>query len=177
MLRGRVCSLAEPRGDYLILEACWDPILRLCHIPITCSITGRSQAPEKVFEVVRFREEAGCDDIWWSVFFPSSGAFWITYLGEAPLVDAPGPERQPDVAAGAPEAAEDALVANEGAPAVPAPVQAPQPPPPAAAPTRTMAQRYTSYADFQIPYERLTRRRTDDVSTFTAQQDEHQPDP
>ncbi|GJY45534.1 hypothetical protein Tco_0434597 [Tanacetum coccineum] len=43
---------------------------------------------------------------------------------------APGPKRKPDVAAGAPKAAEDAPIANEGTPAVPAPVQAPQPPPP-----------------------------------------------
>ncbi|GKD69946.1 hypothetical protein Tco_1324036 [Tanacetum coccineum] len=53
----------------------------------------------------------------------------------------PGPERQPDAAAGAPEAAKDALVADEGALAVPTPVQAPQTPPPAAAPAQTMAQR------------------------------------
>ncbi|GKA51499.1 hypothetical protein Tco_0744695 [Tanacetum coccineum] len=116
---------------------------------------------------------------------------------------APRPERQPDVTAGVPETAEDALVADEGAPAVPAPMQAPQPPPPAVELTRTMAQsmardfsrfstwtvvglsqmmsqagvRYTSYADFQIPYARRTRRRTDGASTFTAQQDEQQPDP
>ncbi|GKD12837.1 hypothetical protein Tco_1197244, partial [Tanacetum coccineum] len=133
----------------------------------------------------------------------------------------------PDAAAGAPEAVEDDPVADEGAPAVPAPVQAPQPPPPAAGPARTMAQRlarveenvheirgslgeqreildsmardfsrfstwtvvglsqmmsqdgvrYTNYADFQILYARRTRRRTDDGSTSTAQQDEQQPDP
>ncbi|GKB74542.1 hypothetical protein Tco_0935954, partial [Tanacetum coccineum] len=53
-----------------------------------------------------------------------------------------GPARQPDATAGAPEAAEDAPVADEGDQAVPAPVQAPQqplPPPPAAG--RTMPQR------------------------------------
>ncbi|GKD80784.1 hypothetical protein Tco_1347623 [Tanacetum coccineum] len=73
----------------------------------------------------------------------------------------------PIAAAGAPEAAEDAPVADEGAPAVPAPVQ-------------MMSQagvRYTSYAEFQIPYERRTRCRTDGASTSTAQQDEQQPDP
>ncbi|GKB94456.1 hypothetical protein Tco_0980593, partial [Tanacetum coccineum] len=118
------------------------------------------------------------------------------------------PERQPDAVVSAPEAAKDAPVADEGALAVPAPVQAPQSPPPAAGPARTMAQRlarveedvhgirgalgeqreildsmacdfsrfstwtivglsqmmnlarvtYTSYADFQIPYARRTRR-------------------
>ncbi|GJW76394.1 hypothetical protein Tco_0138076 [Tanacetum coccineum] len=102
--------------------------------------------------------------------------------------------------AGAPEAAEDAPVVDEDASAILAPVQASQPPPPAARPARTMAQRlarveedvheirgalgehreagvrYTSYADFQILYVRRTKRRTDDVSTSTTQQDE-QPDP
>ncbi|GKE69818.1 hypothetical protein Tco_1527890 [Tanacetum coccineum] len=87
---------------------------------------------------------------------------------DLPVLDmAPGPERQRIAAAGAPKAAEDAPVADEGALAVPAPVQAPQPPPPAVRPARTMAQRlarmmsqagvrYTSYADFQIPYVRRT---------------------
>ncbi|GJV33319.1 hypothetical protein Tco_1393719 [Tanacetum coccineum] len=37
--------------------------------------------------------------------------------------------------------------------------------------------RYTSYANFQIPYARHTKYRTDGASTFTAQQDEQQPDP
>ncbi|GKG40610.1 hypothetical protein Tco_0467387 [Tanacetum coccineum] len=50
-----------------------------------------------------------------------------------------GPKRQQVAAAGAPEAAKDALVADEGAPAIPAPVQAPQPPPLVAGPARTMA--------------------------------------
>ncbi|GKE60331.1 hypothetical protein Tco_1510698 [Tanacetum coccineum] len=137
---------------------------------------------------------------------------------------APRPERKQVVAAGA---AEDALIADEGALGVPAPVQAPQPPHFTAGPTRTMAQRlarveedvheirgalgkqrevldimardfprfstwtvvgllqmmsragvrYTSYANFQIPYVRRTRRRTDDAITSTSQQDEQQPDP
>ncbi|GJV75968.1 hypothetical protein Tco_1507552 [Tanacetum coccineum] len=41
-----------------------------------------------------------------------------------------GPERQPDVAAGALEAAADAPVDDEGGQAVSTPIQAPQPPPP-----------------------------------------------
>ncbi|GJY10545.1 hypothetical protein Tco_0378730 [Tanacetum coccineum] len=49
-----------------------------------------------------------------------------------------GPERQPDVAAGAPGVAQDASVVDEGDQAVSVPVQAPQPPPAAA---RTMPQR------------------------------------
>nr|GFD11284.1 hypothetical protein [Tanacetum cinerariifolium] len=47
-LRDKVYSLAELRGGYLRLEARWDPMLRLCHRLIACSIAGRSQAPEKV---------------------------------------------------------------------------------------------------------------------------------
>ncbi|GJW17441.1 hypothetical protein Tco_0024877 [Tanacetum coccineum] len=54
---------------------------------------------------------------------------------------APGPERQPDATAGVPETAEDALVADESALAIPAPMQAPQPPPPAVELTRTITQR------------------------------------
>ncbi|GKE12204.1 hypothetical protein Tco_1415755 [Tanacetum coccineum] len=54
---------------------------------------------------------------------------------------AQGPERQPDARASYPKAAEDALIADEGAPAVLAPVHAPQPPPPAVGPAQTMAQR------------------------------------
>ncbi|GKA80911.1 hypothetical protein Tco_0787603, partial [Tanacetum coccineum] len=52
---------------------------------------------------------------------------------------APGPERQQVAAAGVPEATEDASVVDEGAQAVPAPVQAPQPPPPVVRPAKTMA--------------------------------------
>ncbi|GKF25536.1 hypothetical protein Tco_0081430, partial [Tanacetum coccineum] len=44
---------------------------------------------------------------------------------------APRSERQQAAVAGALGAAEDAPAANEGAQAIPAPVQAPQPPPPA----------------------------------------------
>ncbi|GJS10661.1 hypothetical protein Tco_0367457 [Tanacetum coccineum] len=37
--------------------------------------------------------------------------------------------------------------------------------------------RYTSYSNYYIQYVRRTRRRTDDASTSTVQQDEQQPDP
>ncbi|GKA52811.1 hypothetical protein Tco_0746126 [Tanacetum coccineum] len=54
---------------------------------------------------------------------------------------APGPERQPDVAAGAYKAVEDAPAIDEGAQAVPEPIQAPQPPPlPPPAAGKTMPQ-------------------------------------
>ncbi|GJY12546.1 hypothetical protein Tco_0381855 [Tanacetum coccineum] len=53
---------------------------------------------------------------------------------------APGPERQQVAAAGVPEAAEDASVVDEGALAIPVPVQAPQAPP-AVEPAKTMTHR------------------------------------
>ncbi|GJX50867.1 hypothetical protein Tco_0277712 [Tanacetum coccineum] len=101
-----------------------DPILRLCHRLITFSIAGRSQAPEKerlrgliviapelliidMAELVTIQIYMEIDDTW----------AWVAL----------GPERQPDVAAGA---IEDALVVDEGDQAVSAPVQAPQQPPP-----------------------------------------------
>ncbi|GJZ20524.1 hypothetical protein Tco_0557114 [Tanacetum coccineum] len=93
---------------------------------------------------------------------------------------APRPKRQPDVTAGAPRAAEDAPADDEGAQVNPAPVQAPQPPPPA---PRTIHQRIsrleeeafdsTLVGSSQFPYQRRTRRRTDDASTSAPQQ----PDP
>ncbi|GKG02604.1 hypothetical protein Tco_0310240, partial [Tanacetum coccineum] len=53
---------------------------------------------------------------------------------------APGPARQSITTDGSPEVAKGAPDVDEGAQAVPAPVQASQPHP-AVAPTRTMAQR------------------------------------
>ncbi|GKD09840.1 hypothetical protein Tco_1189525, partial [Tanacetum coccineum] len=114
------------------MQTARDPILRLCHIPITCSITGRSQAPEKV-TVTNLFYLRGMDIGLVNVpYLLASGAFWITYLGEAPLVDG-NCARPPCYRYG--------RVADEGALAVPTPVQAPQTPPPAAAPAQTMAQR------------------------------------
>ncbi|GJX76291.1 hypothetical protein Tco_0323102 [Tanacetum coccineum] len=84
---------------------------------------------------------------------------------------------------------EGALDIAEGTQAVPTLVQAPQPPP-AAVPAKSLPQRmarlveeivtglsrmmdhvgvrYTSYLDFQIPYVRRTRHRTDDASTSAS---------
>ncbi|GJY05311.1 hypothetical protein Tco_0371251 [Tanacetum coccineum] len=87
-----------------------DPVLRLCHRMMAHSIAGRSQAPKKICKEI---------DYTWA---------WVAL----------GPERQPDVAAGTPGAAEDALAVDEGDHAVPAPIQAPPPP---SATARTMPQR------------------------------------
>ncbi|GKE40060.1 hypothetical protein Tco_1463465 [Tanacetum coccineum] len=85
-----------------------DPMLRLCHKLIACSIAGRSQAPKKGLTVI---------------------------VRDLPVIDM----AELGAAVGTPEAVEDAHVVDEGAPAVPAPMQAPQPPPPATRPARTMA--------------------------------------
>ncbi|GJR22091.1 hypothetical protein Tco_0970618 [Tanacetum coccineum] len=90
-----------------------DPMLRLCHRLIACSIAGRIQAPEKVLEFVCLGEEAGA---------MISG----------------------DATAGAHKAVKDALAVDEGAQAIPKPIQAPQPPPPPPLPPaagKTMPQR------------------------------------
>ncbi|GKC74776.1 hypothetical protein Tco_1120659, partial [Tanacetum coccineum] len=180
-----------------------DSMLRPYHTLIACSITGRSQAPKKVtvtdlfylrgmdvgtnddcrdfividmVKLVRLQICEELDDTW----------AWVAL----------GPERQQVAMTGAPVVAEDALVVDEGAPAVSTPVQAPQAPP-AAGLARIMAQRfgrlkedvnglggalgeqredevrYMSYSDYHIPYVRRTRRRTDDASTSAPQQ----PDP
>ncbi|GJX28194.1 hypothetical protein Tco_0236273 [Tanacetum coccineum] len=246
------------KGDFLGTPPSYtlirDPMLRLCHRLIACSVAGKSQAPEKVIVTDLFYLR-GMDISSVNVpyllamylrLFASGrkhgamifeGQFvsrlaehfglltkerlqgFMVIVQDLPVINmASGPERQQVAADGAPKASEDAPIADKGAPAVPAPVQAPQPPTPAAGPAQTMAQRlarveedmneirgasgeqreildsmacdfsrfstwtvvglshmmsqvgvrYTSYADFQIPYVRHTRRRTDNASTFTA---------
>ncbi|GKB23656.1 hypothetical protein Tco_0863057 [Tanacetum coccineum] len=112
-----------------------------------------------------------------------------------------------DAAAGAPAIAEDAPAADEGDQVVSAPMQAPQqPPPPPPAAARTMPQRLgrleeevhglrrdvgtlhglverlmTDQGRFSTwmmsSFQRRTRQRTGEASTFTAQQDPQQLDP
>nr|GEW57105.1 aldehyde dehydrogenase family 3 member F1-like [Tanacetum cinerariifolium] len=107
-VRRRISSTGDLLGTTLYYTSIRDPMLRLCHRLIACNIARRSQAPEKICEEL--------DDTW----------VWV----------APGPERQPDAAAGAPEVVEGALDVDEGAQAIPAPVQVPQPLP-------TVAQGWT----------------------------------
>ncbi|GKE47977.1 hypothetical protein Tco_1479235, partial [Tanacetum coccineum] len=93
-------------------------------------IAGRSQAPEKVLEVVRLGEEARGDDILRSIYKELDDTWaWVSS----------GPEMQQVAATGAPKVAKGAPDVEEGDQAVLAPVQAPQPP--AARPARTMVQR------------------------------------
>ncbi|GJU90209.1 hypothetical protein Tco_1302632 [Tanacetum coccineum] len=164
-----------------------DPMLRLCHRLIACSIAGRTQAPKKVIIADLFYLR-GMD----------VGSVNIPYLLARYLrMFASGRKRRAMISGGqfvTRLTQHFGLLTEERLQrltAVPAPLHAPQPPP-AARPTRTMAQmiawldedvhgmrgelgeqreagiRYTSYSDFQIPYVRRTRRRTDDASTTAA---------
>ncbi|GJU55996.1 hypothetical protein Tco_1229710 [Tanacetum coccineum] len=116
-----------------------DPILRLCHRLIACSIAGRSQAPEKVTVTDLFYLRGMDVD---SVNIPyllarylrlfaagrksgahiSCGQFIYAQFDDTWAWVAMGPERQPDAAAGAPDDAEDAPIIDEGGQADPASV-------------------------------------------------------
>ncbi|GJR32857.1 hypothetical protein Tco_1109089 [Tanacetum coccineum] len=134
-----------------------DPMLRLCHRLIACSIAGRSQALEKVtmtdlfylrgmdvdsvnilYLLARYlgvfasgRKQGGYD---------IRGSICIEIDDNWAWVGS-GPKRQSNAAAGAHEAAEDAPTVNEGTQAIPAPMQRPQPPPPPPVIGTTMPQR------------------------------------
>ncbi|GJW90839.1 hypothetical protein Tco_0168392 [Tanacetum coccineum] len=125
-------------GDFLGTSPSYtsirDLILRLCHRLIACSIAGRNQAPEKVTVTDLFYlrgMDVGLVNILYLLVrylrlfalgmkqgvMISGGQFaWVTL----------GPERQPDAAAGAHGAAEDAPAIDEGVQADPAPIHAPQ---------------------------------------------------
>nr|GEX99875.1 hypothetical protein [Tanacetum cinerariifolium] len=112
----------------------------------------------------------------------------LSGLSVVPWV-ASGPERQQAAATGAPRAVEDALLADEGAQAVPTPIQAPQPRPPVPQPQTIMAQLMdasgrtnqafdsTFIGNSQLSFERHVRPRIGDASTSTAPQTDDQPDP
>ncbi|GKB96669.1 hypothetical protein Tco_0982806 [Tanacetum coccineum] len=109
-----------------IVTSIRDLMLKLCHRLIACSIARRSQATKKVFKEICFEEEARA--------LISRGQFVaslaVTILGcllrmRTPGIEAPGPKRQPDAAAGAPKVVEGAHDVDEGAQAVPTPVQGP----------------------------------------------------
>nr|GEU57625.1 integrase, catalytic region, zinc finger, CCHC-type, peptidase aspartic, catalytic [Tanacetum cinerariifolium] len=130
-------SFVNPR-DWTGYTIKRDPMLRLYHRLITCSIAGRSQAPEKVTVADLFYLK-GMDV--GSVNIPYLLARYLRLFSSRRKHGAMiSEERQHVAVAGTPKTIEDAPVADEGAPAVPAPVQAPQPPHPAAGLVRTMAQ-------------------------------------
>nr|GEV34601.1 hypothetical protein [Tanacetum cinerariifolium] len=108
-----------------------DPILRFCHRLVACSIAGRSQAPKKVTVTDLFYLR-GMDVGSVNVSYLLARYLRLFASGRkqgATISVVPGPERQPDAAAGAIRAAEDAPAVDEGDHAIPAPVQAPQLPP------------------------------------------------
>ncbi|GJS10944.1 hypothetical protein Tco_0367740 [Tanacetum coccineum] len=133
-----------------------DPMLRLCHRLIACSIAGRSRAPEKVTVTDLFYlrgMDVGSINISYLLArylrmfalgrkqgaMVSEGQFIARLAEHFGLLNeerlqgltawvAPGPERQPDVAAGALVDAGGALDINEGAQTVLAPAHVPQPP-------------------------------------------------
>ncbi|GKB61040.1 hypothetical protein Tco_0917226 [Tanacetum coccineum] len=113
-----------------------DPVLRLCHRMMAHSIAERSQAPEKICMEV--------NDTW----------AWV----------AMGPERQPDVAAGAPRVAQDSPIVDVGGQADPAPA--------IIGLARMMDKAgvtYVPYSETHVPYQRCrVRQRTGEASTSAA---------
>ncbi|GKB14220.1 hypothetical protein Tco_0848143 [Tanacetum coccineum] len=139
-----------PPPTYTLIR---DPVLRLCHMMIAHSTSGRSQAPEKF--VARLAEH-------FILLIEERLQGLTMIIRELPVINmaelvrlqiceeigdtwawvALRLKRQPDDAAGASGAAKDALVINEGDQAILAPVQAPQQPPPLPPVVgRTMPQR------------------------------------
>ncbi|GJZ48782.1 hypothetical protein Tco_0602972 [Tanacetum coccineum] len=103
-----ISSIGDFLGTTPSYTLIMDLILRLCHKLIACSIAGRSQAPEKgltvimrhlpiidMAKLVRLQICIELDDTW----------SWVALR----------PERQLDIVASAPKAAEDAPIADEGA--------------------------------------------------------------
>ncbi|GJV82763.1 hypothetical protein Tco_1522661 [Tanacetum coccineum] len=154
-----------PLPSYTLIR---DTVLRLFHRMMAHSIAGRSQAPEKVTVtdlfylrglnvgsvnipyllakyLKRFAAGRKSEALISSRKFVSRLAEHFGLLTEERLQGltvALGPERQPDAAAGAPRAIEDAHVVDEGDQTIPAPVQAPQQPPsPPPTTGKTMPQR------------------------------------
>ncbi|GKC14990.1 hypothetical protein Tco_1011772, partial [Tanacetum coccineum] len=141
-------------GDFLGIAPSYtsvmDPILRLCHRLIACSIAGRSQAPEKVTVTDLFYlrgMDVGSVNVLYLLarylrLFPAGRKSRALISGGQFIDDtwywvSLGLKRQPDAVVGAPRVGQDALVVDEGDQAIPVPVHAPPPP----AVIRTMPQR------------------------------------
>ncbi|GJU07344.1 hypothetical protein Tco_1123774 [Tanacetum coccineum] len=144
--------LFEITPSYTVIR---DPILRLCHRLIACSIARRSQAPEKVtvtdlfylrgmdvdsvnasYLLARYLRLLTAEILQGlTVIAPALSVIDMAELVRLQICEqlddtwawvAMGLERQPDAAAGAPGVAQDALNVDEGVQAVSAPMQAPQ---------------------------------------------------
>ncbi|GKC64484.1 hypothetical protein Tco_1097082 [Tanacetum coccineum] len=151
-----------------------DLMLMLCQWLIACSIVGRSQETEKVFEVVRFKEEA----------------FLVLYEGEALGIDddcARPPSRPAWTMAQRLARVEEDVHEIRGALGKQKEILDSMARDFSRFSTWTvfrlsqiMSQagvRYTSYTNFPIPYARHTKCRANDANNSTSQQDEQQPDP
>nr|GEW71685.1 hypothetical protein [Tanacetum cinerariifolium] len=165
-------------GGYEVLEGIrgkkWlvDPAVKSWRTKmVSCSISGRGQAPEKVTVVDLFylrSMDRGTKNVSYLLAqylfrhaerrksgVRLSGGHFIGHLvAHFGLVSDQGLRslsvRQPDVMVGAPKAADDVLAIDEGAQANPAPVQAPQPP---HATPRTMPKRIVSSRRRYIGYD------------------------
>ncbi|GJR16062.1 hypothetical protein Tco_0798714 [Tanacetum coccineum] len=140
-----------------------DPVRRLCHRMIACTISGRGHGPKKVTGIDLFylrsmdRGTTNVPYLLAQYLFRhaegrksgarlSGGHFIVHLVDHFGLVSdevlREGPERQQAAAAGAYEADEAGPIADEGAQEIPAPAPAQGPPPPPPAPQpRTMSQR------------------------------------
>ncbi|GKA53137.1 hypothetical protein Tco_0746452, partial [Tanacetum coccineum] len=177
-----------------------DPILRMCHRYLRLFAAGRksgaliygSQFVARLAEHFGLLTEERLRGL--SVIFHCIWSIDMTELVRLQIcmeIDdtwdwvAQGPERQPDDAAGAHKAAEDAPAVDDDMPQV-------VPPPPrtqdfskfATWTVTSLAQMidragvaYTSYSETPREYQRWTGRRIDGANTSTAQQDQQQPDP
>ncbi|GKC37308.1 hypothetical protein Tco_1049692 [Tanacetum coccineum] len=144
-----------PSPSYVYIK---DAVRRLCHRMISCNISGRGQAPEKVTGIDLFylrnmdhvpknvpylleqyyfryaKERKSGSRLSEGHFIGRLAAHFGLISGEGlrglSAWVSPGPERHPAIAAGALKDVEGAHDEVEGGQAVLAPVQAPQPPPP-----------------------------------------------
>ncbi|GJY16948.1 hypothetical protein Tco_0387370, partial [Tanacetum coccineum] len=193
-----ISSARDFLGITLSYTTIQDPILRLCHKLIACSIAGRSQAPDKVTVTGLFYlrgMDVGSVNVpyllarYLRLFVDGrksgahiSGGQFVARLAEHfGLLTA-------EIVGGLTVISPELLIidmaelsglgcpiVDEGGQADPAPAQAPPPPP---ATTRTMAGvTYTSYSETPREYTRRVRCKTDGASTSTTQQDQQQPDP
>ncbi|GKF44572.1 hypothetical protein Tco_0131124, partial [Tanacetum coccineum] len=160
-----------------------DPVRRLCHRMIACSITANVSylLAQYLFRHAKGRKSQarlsgghfiGCLAAHFGLV-SDEGLKDLSIVARELLV-ASGPERRQAATAGTPRAAKDALAADEGAQAVPAHVQAPQPPPPAPQ-HRTMCRHLeeeafdsTLFGSLWLSYQRRVRPRTNDANTSTA---------
>ncbi|GJW69313.1 hypothetical protein Tco_0123737 [Tanacetum coccineum] len=157
------CKMSDTKMGPAPLCYIKDPVRRLCHRMIACTISGRGHGPKKVTGIDLFylrsmdRGTTNVPYLLAQYLFRhaegrksgarlSGGHFIVHLVDHFGLVSdevlREGPERQQAAAAGAYEADEAGPTAEKGAQEIPAPAPAQGPPPPPPAPQpRTMSQR------------------------------------